>query len=160
MALPANNLLSNIKRNGGLADPEWRRFVARWSGVSLLLIGVAAWFSYGFYHLDEYYQITEFTSYKLGKTPESELAWEYHRQSHPWLQPAIYYVAAKAAMRLGVENPFTLALIFHRNRRALRFLGGHCRPDVRIARDLCGAGTARAAVRTAGEFVVYSLSGH
>ena len=81
---------SNVKLNGGLAgDPEWRRCVAKWAAVSLFLISVAAYFSYGFYHLDEYYQILEYTSFKLGKTPAAELAWEYHCQSRPWMQPAI-----------------------------------------------------------------------
>ncbi len=104
---------SNVKLNGGFTgDPDWRRCVAKWAAVSLLLISVAAWFSYGFYHLDEYYQILEFTSFKLGKTPAAELAWEYHRQSRPWMQPAIYFGIAKAAMLVGIESPFKLALLF------------------------------------------------
>jgi phosphatidylinositol glycan class B len=111
----------NVKSNSGWADdPEWRRLVIRWSAVSLLLIGVAAWFSYGFFQWDEYYQVTEFVSHKLGKTPTADLAWEYHAQIRPWMQPAIYYVVARAAMFLGVENPFTLAFIF----RALTGLCG------------------------------------
>jgi phosphatidylinositol glycan class B len=107
------SLRENVRINSGLAaDPDWRRFVTRWALVSLLLIAVACYFSYGFFQFDEYYQITEFVSYKLGKTPASELAWEYHHQIRPWMQPAIYYAAARAFMAVGVENPFTLSLIF------------------------------------------------
>jgi phosphatidylinositol glycan class B len=103
----------NLRANSGLADdPEWRRFVGRWAAVSLLLIAVTCYFSYGFFQFDEYYQITEFVSYKLGKTPPGELAWEFHQQIRPWTQPAIYYAAARAAMAAGIENPFTLSLLF------------------------------------------------
>jgi phosphatidylinositol glycan class B len=110
----------NLKQNSGLrADPLWRRFVTRWSLISLLLIGLVCHFSYDFFQFDEYYQITEFVSYKLGKTPEAQMAWEYHAQLRPWLQPAIYYVAARGLIGLGIENPFTLAEVF-------RLMSGLC----------------------------------
>jgi GPI mannosyltransferase 3 len=103
----------NLQHNSGLhADAAWRRLVNRWSLVSLLLIGMVCHCSYDFCQFDEYYQITEFVSYKLGKTPEQALAWEYHSQMRPWLQPAIYYVAARGLNRLGVDNPFVLAEVF------------------------------------------------
>src|SRR5260221_10585061 len=103
----------NLRVNSGWADdPEWRWLVDRWAAVSLLLIVVTCYFSYGFFQFDEYYQITEFVSYKLGKTPPAELAWEFHQQIRPWTQPAIYYAAARAAMAAGIENPFTLSLLF------------------------------------------------
>ena len=70
-----------VRSNSGLDDTHWRRFVVRWSVVSLLLIAVAAYNSYGFFQFDEHYQVVEFTGYKLGKTPESELAWEYRANS-------------------------------------------------------------------------------
>ncbi|HEX3999438.1 MAG TPA: hypothetical protein VHX65_12880, partial [Pirellulales bacterium] len=101
------------RANSGLADdPHWRRFVVRWSIVSLLLIAVAAYNSYGFYQFDEHYQVVEFAGYKLGKTPENALAWEYRAQIRPWLQPGVYYVAARALIAAGVENPFILATAF------------------------------------------------
>ncbi len=113
------SLLENIHSNSGLGDDAWRRFVRRWAIVSLLLILVASWFSYGFYQFDEYYQVTELVSYKLGKTPESELAWEYHQRIRPWLQPGVYYVAARAMMAVGIDNPFTLSFAF-------RLMSGVC----------------------------------
>jgi phosphatidylinositol glycan class B len=103
----------NVRRNSGLAgDPAWRKFVVRWSLASLVLIAVACYFSYGMFKLDEYYQVVEFVGYKLGKTPAAELPWEFHDQIRPWLQPAIYYAAAKGLIGLGVENPFTLTMAF------------------------------------------------
>jgi phosphatidylinositol glycan class B len=111
--MPRPTFWQAVRRNSGLADDSnWRRFVVRWSLVSLLLIGVAAYNSYGFFKFDEHYQVVEFVGYKLGKTPENQLAWEYRAQIRPWLQPAMYYAAAKAMIGLGVENPFTLATGF------------------------------------------------
>ena len=46
---------ANLRRNSSLqTDPEWRTFVTRWSLVSLLLISITCWFSYGFYQFDKY----------------------------------------------------------------------------------------------------------
>ncbi len=105
--------LENLRANCGLqTDAEWRRFVFRWAGVSLLLIAVASYFSYGFFQFDEYYQVTEFVSYKLGKTPAGEMAWEFHQQIRPWFQPAVYYCAAKACLAVGIENPFRMSWVF------------------------------------------------
>ena len=105
--------LDNLRQNSGLhSDRAWRKFVARWSLVSLLLITVACYFSYGYYHSDEHYQIVEFVGHKLGKTPASELPWEFGARIRPWFQPAIYYAAAKVLVGLGIENPFTLATGF------------------------------------------------
>ncbi len=102
-----------LRTNSGLADDRaWRKFVARWSLVSLLLIAVACYFSIGHFAFDEHYSILEFVGRKLGKTPESAMVWEYQAQIRPWLQPAIYYVAARGMMSLGIDNPFTLAMAF------------------------------------------------
>ena len=110
----------NLKQNCGLhADPVWRRFVARWSLVSLLLIGLVCHLSRDFFQFDEYYSVTEFVSYKLGKTPPAALCWEYQTEIRPWLQPAIYYVAAHGLTAIGVNNPFTLA-------EAFRAMSGLC----------------------------------
>ena len=106
-------MLENFRRNSGLStDPDWRRFVVRWSLVSLVLIAIAAYFSYGFFQFDEHYQVVELVGLKLGKTPKTELPWEFRGRIRPWLQPSIYYVAAKAMIGLGVENPFLLATGF------------------------------------------------
>jgi phosphatidylinositol glycan class B len=106
------NLLQNVRRNSGLESPHWRRFVVRWSVVSLLLIALAAHNSYGYYQFDEHYSVVEFVGFKLGRTPEAELPWEYRAQIRPWLQPGMYYVAAKALTAVGVKNPFTLSFAF------------------------------------------------
>jgi phosphatidylinositol glycan class B len=49
----------------------------------------ASWLSIGFFHPDEHYQIIEFSSYLLGRSPAEGLPWEFHHQIRPWLQPAL-----------------------------------------------------------------------
>jgi Alg9-like mannosyltransferase family len=111
--------VQNLAFNSGWHDPAWRRFVGRWALVSGLLVALTCHFSYDFFQFDEYYQVTEFVSFKLGKTPERSLAWEYHSEIRPWLQPAVYYAIARGLNLVGVENPFTLA-------EAFRFASGAC----------------------------------
>ncbi len=45
--------------------------------MSLVLIAIAAYFSYGFFQFDEHYQVVELVGLKLGKTPKTELPWEF-----------------------------------------------------------------------------------
>src|SRR5262245_18904597 len=49
-----------ILDRSGLRDVSWQRFVARWLGVSLVLVLAAAFHSDGFHHPDEYFQTLEF----------------------------------------------------------------------------------------------------
>lgn len=105
--------LTNFRENTNFrGDPAWRQFVRRWSFVSLALILVTSYFSYGFFEWGEHYIVTEYVGLKLGKTPASELIWEYPVQIRSWFQPAIYYAAAKGLISLGVQNPFVLAHAF------------------------------------------------
>lgn len=91
-----------------LLSPDRRR----WFATSLLLILVASYTSETFHHYDEQFQVLEFTSFKLGKTPEHDLRWEYPEAMRPWLQPATYYVLANAMSALGIHNPFHWAFAF------------------------------------------------
>jgi phosphatidylinositol glycan class B len=73
---------------------------------SLLLHVIAAYFSAGFYHSDEHFQILEFLNYKLGLSPASALPIEFHEQIRPWLQPTLYLAIIKPFTFLGDWNPF------------------------------------------------------
>ena len=91
---------------GGLTlAPETRR----WLGVALGLHLLAAWFSAGFYHPDEHFQILEFIGARLGLSPASDLPIEYHRMIRPWLQPAVYGLLIQGLSAVGLTNPFTWA---------------------------------------------------
>jgi phosphatidylinositol glycan class B len=103
-------LIGLVLARGGLDDREWRSFLLRWLGTSLLLIGVAAFQSDGYHHPDEYFQTLEFAGAKLGRTPTQELPWEYSYRIRPWLQPGLYFVLARVLGAIGVSDPFTWAL--------------------------------------------------
>lgn len=78
--------------------------------ASLLLHGLAAFRSEGFYHCDEHYQIVEFVAAKLGLTPVSALTWDHHAHIRPWFQPAVYYPFMRGFFALGIREPLTLML--------------------------------------------------
>lgn len=64
----------------------------KWAFLALIIHLVTAVFSEGFYHWDEYFQIFEFLSFKLGHTPKEVLPWEFGALMRPWLQPAFLYL--------------------------------------------------------------------
>lgn len=86
-----------------LRDP-WAR---KWLWIALALNLVAAYFSWGFHHFDEQFQILEFASYKLGNSPASDLPWEFDTQIRPWFQPAFAVMLARL-----FGDPFDLVLAF------------------------------------------------
>jgi GPI mannosyltransferase 3 len=93
-----------------LPTPEELRFLRRWSAIGLALILVAAVQSDGYLQLDEHFQTLEFAGFKLGRTPEASLPWEYRAHLRAWLQPALYTLAVKVMEAAGIEDPFRQAL--------------------------------------------------
>jgi phosphatidylinositol glycan class B len=79
--------------------------------IALLIHIATAYFSEGFHHPDEHFQILEFSNYKLGNTPESDLPWEFEARIRPALQPFITNYLVKLLSWTGIKNPFTLAFI-------------------------------------------------
>ncbi|MCA0237039.1 MAG: hypothetical protein LCH81_11710 [Bacteroidetes bacterium] len=74
--------------------------------LSMALYAVTAWFSEGYHHPDEHFQVIELANYKLGGTSLQELPWEYEAQIRPGLQPALAYAIIRAAQALGISDPF------------------------------------------------------
>jgi len=68
---------------------------------------VTAWNSSGFHHVDEHFQIIEFSGLKLGINKASDLAWEYKSQIRPAFQVLIAYVVFSASDFVGINSPFT-----------------------------------------------------
>jgi phosphatidylinositol glycan class B len=77
---------------------------------ALLLFLAQAWRSDRYYNPDEYWQVVEFASYKLGRTPASELAWEFQARARPYLQPAVYAAVAQGLARAGFPEPHVALL--------------------------------------------------
>ena len=112
-----------ILDRSGLRDASWRGFVARWLGLSLSLVLVAAFQSDGFHHPDEYFQTLEFAGAKLGRTPVKDLPWEYAARMRAWLQPALYVLEARGMKAIGATDPFTWAFAFRLTSGLLAWLG-------------------------------------
>src|ERR1700730_17037052 len=79
----------------------------------LLFIGLcfhllSAWFNAGYYHPDEYFQIFEFASYKIGKTPAQDLAWEYGHAVRPAMQPFMVYAFSGI---FHLSNPVAISFL-------------------------------------------------
>lgn len=87
------------------------------SPYKLLLLGglfafiITAFFSNGYFHADEHFQILEFANYKRGLTPASELPWEFNEKIRPALQPSLALGAVTFLGWMGIESPFTQVLI-------------------------------------------------
>lgn len=94
-----------------MRDKQWKKFVLHWSIILAVILGVTAFFSRGYNHLDEHFQTIEFANYKAGAIDASKLPWEFSARMRPWLQPACYYVIMNIANAAGVKDPFTVAAI-------------------------------------------------
>ena len=80
--------------------------------LSILFHFIASIFSTGFHHFDEQFQIYEFLNFKLGKSPSSDLPWEFPEMVRPWFQVYIYYYITKALNFFTIINPFIISFFF------------------------------------------------
>ncbi|MGZ5244700.1 MAG: hypothetical protein ACXWDO_09340 [Bacteroidia bacterium] len=79
--------------------------------LAVLVYTITAFFSDGYHHPDEQFQILEFAALKWGANTPQDLAWEYHEQMRPAFQPAIV-VAVYNILNIFTEpNPFTIILL-------------------------------------------------
>ncbi|MCW3122905.1 MAG: hypothetical protein JWQ38_2397 [Flavipsychrobacter sp.] len=83
----------------------------KWFSLGLFVQVVAAWFSVGYNHYDEHFQVLEFCNYKLGLSPAAALPWEFSTQCRGALQPFIAYSFCKALQVFGLYNPFWVAFL-------------------------------------------------
>jgi phosphatidylinositol glycan class B len=103
-------------------------FIKSKEGVGLLILAffhlLAAYYSFGFHHPDEHFQILEFANFWVGNVPDaSKLPWEYAARIRPWFQPMIHGSVMKLALILNCYNPFTLAFLFRLAYSALNVCG-------------------------------------
>lgn len=93
--------------NTFLPGTEYRR----WFIISFIVMVVTAWFSVGYFHPDEHYQVLEFYNYKKGLSPLADLPWEYNTHCRPALQPFMVYCIAGLLDILHITDPFILAFV-------------------------------------------------
>lgn len=73
----------------------------------LIPLLLTSYFSVGYAHPDEHFQILEFAQYKLGRIDPDILPWEFHAKIRCALQPSLVYVFVKLWERpFGSINPF------------------------------------------------------
>lgn len=79
--------------------------------IAIIVHLICVWFSVGFHHPDEHFQLIEFANYKCGKTTLEQLPWEYAAQMRPGLQPLMVYSLLKPYYALGLSNPFHFTML-------------------------------------------------
>jgi GPI mannosyltransferase 3 len=83
-----------------------------WFVIAIIIYLLATWFSVGHYHDDEYAQILNFATSKIGMDMQSELMWEFKAGVRSGFQPFIAFVLSKATNFVGIDSPFILAFIY------------------------------------------------
>lgn len=111
-SISSTTLRNNHQSFLGLDEPIWKKFLIQWMGLSLIFHIITAYFSIGHHSADEYFQILEFLSFKLGKTPAHHLPTEFREHMRPWLQPWMYWCVTRLWQFLGIYNPFTWAMTY------------------------------------------------
>lgn len=89
--------------------------------LSAAVLILLSFVSVGYYHPDEHFQIMEFAAWKLNMAAPGDLAWEFHYQMRPALQPAIVVGVYKMFAFLGFGNPFAVATFLRLLSAALSF---------------------------------------
>lgn len=82
--------------------------VRRHLGVALAVTCVTAWFSIGYFAIDEWYQVLEPARVALGHSEPWTLPWEIREHLRPMLQPFVYFTLGKA---LGLRDPFVFGFV-------------------------------------------------
>jgi phosphatidylinositol glycan class B len=93
--------------------------------LAALVFLLTAWFSSGYNHFDEHFQVIEFAGLKLGLTEKQALPWEYGCQMRPAIQPLAVYCIYKTASAAGLTDPFLVAFIIRLFSALLTFLCIH-----------------------------------
>jgi len=90
--------------------------------ISAFVFLLTAWFSEGYNHPDEHFQILEFAGYKLGQNDLAHLPWEYQFEMRPAIQPLIAYSVQKCAYFIGINDPFIITFLLRLITAAVSFL--------------------------------------
>lgn len=83
-----------------------------WLTTAIILHLIAAWMSVGHYHDDEYAQILNFATSKIGMDMQSQLMWEFEAGVRSGFQPFIAFLIAKVTDFVGINSPFILAFFY------------------------------------------------
>ena len=90
--------------------------------ISIIVFIITAFFSTGYHHYDEHFQILEFAGLKLHLIAPQNLPWEYAFQVRPAIQPAMVVVIYRFLNLIGIDSPFQVVLFLRLLSAALTFL--------------------------------------
>ncbi|MBL4707910.1 MAG: glycosyltransferase family 39 protein [Flavobacteriales bacterium] len=88
-------------------------------GAICLLL--ASFFSLGYHHFDEHFQILEFANLKLGHITTDQLPWEFGAKMRPTIQAFMVYTLHLFGKTIGFVNPFYHSLFLRILSAALSF---------------------------------------
>lgn len=88
-----------------------KRFQNQLFLLALVCYALAAYFSVGYFHPDEHYQIIEFAHAMHKPNEQHHLAWEYAAKIRPAFQPYLAYLTFKLADFVGISDHFQWAFI-------------------------------------------------
>ena len=90
-------------------------------GIGAVALLLGAFYSVGFHHPDEHFQIIEFALQKMGRIHARELPWEFNEKMRPALQPILAIAGIRFCELLGWSSPFAIATFFRLVSVALSF---------------------------------------
>jgi phosphatidylinositol glycan class B len=90
--------------------------------ISGLVFLLTAWFSEGYNHPDEHFQILEFSAFKLGLNDAAHLPWEYQYAMRPAIQPLMAYCVHQCVSFIGITDPFIISFLLRLLSAAISFL--------------------------------------
>ena len=83
----------------------------KWLILGLCLQVIAAWYSLGYNQPDEHFQVLEYSNYKMGYSPASDLPWEFSEKCRSAIQPFIACCIFKPLHAMGLFNPFAAVFL-------------------------------------------------
>jgi phosphatidylinositol glycan class B len=92
----------------GLRDPDAR--APLWALLAVTC--VTAYFSYAYFHLDEYVQIVEPALRRAGLATDTTVPWEYGARMRSWLQPGLYVAVTRMLGAVGLRDVFSLVFVW------------------------------------------------
>lgn len=78
---------------------------------SAIVFFFSAWLNQLYIHPDEFFQLVEFASYKMGITGIHQLSWEFNERMRSGLQPFLCYAIFKGLIKAGIADHYAHLLI-------------------------------------------------
>ncbi|WP_341905167.1 hypothetical protein [Fluviicola taffensis] len=79
--------------------------------LSVAVFTTTAYYSVGFFHADEHFQILEFIGIKAGWNTPNDVVWEYHTQIRSSIQPSIAHGLISIFKLFGITDSYTLSFL-------------------------------------------------